>query len=235
LRRDVVIDEFISGEGFDSVEALRRARMLLEANGLTRPGKQRMADEKLSAARELLTSALLRLCDNAECARLTTALTGRAREVVTVSASGCEICGGSNNRRAATALAQCLFSNQIERVLVVGGMRVQHAELEALVQEVTSRLTTPTPRKTPEFRFVDGVRGSHSKRQAAPNLEWAQLLVIWGATPLPHKVSELYTVDPPSHVRVVKMARRSLDALCREVIRSFEPSASEGSVAPADA
>ena len=219
--QDVEIEAFLKSKGFERPESRRQAREVLEREGLTRPGKLRIAVGKLPAAGTLLGKALLRVCEQEECIRLAVSAprtagepmrtaAGATREMVTVSAASCEVCGGSNNRRAVRALARCLGANRIDRVLVVGGTPAQHAEIEQLLGDEGIQL-----------RAVDGARGSHSRRDALPRLEWAQLLVVWGATPLPHKVSKLYTDDPPAHLRVVPLAKRGVEALCREVIRSF--------------
>jgi hypothetical protein len=208
---DADIGEFLRAEGFDTPESLRQARAVLERNGLTRPGKQRISRAKLPAARGLLDSALLRVCANAECARMGRRPAGSARETAVVSPASCEVCGGSNNRRALAALAACLRANGVERLLVLGGTQAQHAEIQRALAGGGLHV-----------RCVDGATGSHSKRDAAPDREWAQLLVVWGATPLPHKVSKLYTEDPPRHLRVVPLAKRGVEALCKAVIKSFD-------------
>ncbi|MBI4497717.1 MAG: hypothetical protein HY689_07465 [Chloroflexi bacterium] len=203
------IEEFLRDEGFDTPEALRRARALLEAHHLTRPGKQGMAASKLPTARALLASALLRVCSEA-CLHLGLAGPGEPREAVLVANPSCEVCGGSNNRRAAQRLARQLKAGRIYRLLIVGGTPTQHAQLDQLLAPEGIHL-----------RYVDGATGSHSKRDALPNLQWAHLMVIWGATPLPHKVSHLYTDAPPEHLRIVKVPRRGIEALCEEIVRSL--------------
>lgn len=206
---DVVdIDAFLRGEGYEPAASRARARGVLEAGQLTRSGKRGMAAEKVPAARALLASAFLRVCADEDCVRLAAASSGRG--LVTVHGPACEVCGGSNNRRAARALALRLRRAGVDRLLVVGGTPALHAELDQLLGAQGIAM-----------RFVDGAAGSHSARDAAPNLSWAQVMVVWGASPLPHKVSRLYTDAPPPHLRVVKLARRGIEALCREVLRSF--------------
>jgi hypothetical protein len=211
VAHDVDIEGFLRARGFTSPEALEEARAALERRGLTRAGKRRISGAKLESARAALFESLLRTCTNPECVRLASARAG-ARRAVTVEAGACEVCGGSNVRRATKALAHCLGLRAVRRLLVVGGKGAQHAEIEDALAE--SGL---------EVRFVDGSSGSHSRRDAAPDLEWAQVLVVWGATQLPHKVSKLYTTDVPAHLRgrTVRLARRGVEAVCREVIGHF--------------
>ena len=205
------IETLLRSEGFDSADARMRARALLEEQGLTRPGKLRIATEKVPRVRDVLTASFLRICGNGECARLGADPRRDGREVMTVSPAACEVCGGSNNRRAALLLARTLKVRRIDRLLIVGGTPTLHTELEQLLSPHGLQL-----------RYVDGAVGSHSARDAAPDLQWAQVVVIWGASPLPHKVSKLYTDPARTSARVVKFARRGIEALCSEVARSFD-------------
>ncbi len=206
----VDIDRLLRDEGFDTPEAAAAARAVLEEQGLTRPGKRNISTAKLPAVQTVLSSAFLRTCGSDECTRLA-ARKGDGRRPVTVTPGACAVCGGSNNRRAAVALARRLREAGLRRLLIVGGTPTLHHELGQLLG----------PHGI-DLRCVDGATGSHSARDAAPNLQWAEVAVIWGASPLPHKVSKLYTEAPPAHVRIVKFARRGIEALCREVLRSVE-------------
>ena len=88
---------------------------------------------------------------------------------------------------------------------VVGGTPVLHQELSQLLAG------GPT-----ELRAVDGTSGNHTTRMAETNMDWAQLVVIWASTPLPHKVSDLYTT--PLGRRAVVVHRRGIEALCEEIV-----------------
>jgi hypothetical protein len=68
--------------------------------------------------------------------------------------------------------------------------------------------------------FVDGTR-SHAQKDAIANMNRAQLLIIWGSTPLKHAVSDLYTTETPAHLRAITVARRGIEAVCREIVRSY--------------
>ena len=212
MARDVDIDAFLRAEGFASAEALAAARAALEAGGLTHAGKRRIAEAKLDSARGALSRALQRLCASPQCGRVARA-GGGGRTPVRVDPAACEVCGGSNVRRATRALALCLSSRGVRRVLIVGGKGAQHTEIE-----------DPLRAAGLEVRFVDGTSGSPSRRDAAPDLLWAEVLVVWGATQLPHKVSRLYTDDLPAHLRgrTVRLARRGIEAVCREVMTHFD-------------
>jgi hypothetical protein len=199
------IREVLCGAGFDTPAAQRQARAVLEAARLTRPGKTGIAAYKRDAALALLAEKLARVCSRA-CAALST---DRRTPVVT-GGPGCEVCGGSNNRRAAVAASRDLRACGVRRVLIVGGTVQQHREVEQLLTGV-------------ELQFVDGTRPSHSQKDAVANMAWADLVIIWGPTPLRHAVSNLYTSEPPPHLRVVTVHRRSIEALCMEISRNCAP------------
>jgi hypothetical protein len=72
-----------------------------------------------------------------------------------------------------------------------------------------------------QFTYVDGASGTYTAKDAANHLRWAQVVVVWGSTPLPHKVSKLYTDDPPANVRVIQVSRRGIEAVCQELRKSY--------------
>lgn len=204
----VNIEQFLRAHGYASDDAARRGRAELERAGLTHPGKQAFVASKLAAAEQLLASTFLRACGDA-CVKIDRAGVGRAREVVLVPAAACEICGGSNNRRAAIACVRLLLRRSVVRIVVVGGSPTQQAELKELLGGTGL-----------DVRFVDGTRG-HSAKDALANRRWAQVIVVWGPTPLRHAVSDLYTGEPLPHLRIVSVSRRSIEALCQTVTLSF--------------
>jgi hypothetical protein len=199
----VKISDFLRGDGFDSEQAQHEARIALERAGLTRPGKQAFVADKLPRARKVLAARLLRAC-----AGCRAGADAGSRLVVEVSQPNCELCGGSNNRRAARRCARALARRGIERVLVVGGTPAQHLELRQLFGE-----------SGVSWRMVDGTRASHSAKEAELNKRWAQVIVVWGPTPLRHSVSELYTEQRYAGLKVVQVPRRGIEALCDELVR----------------
>lgn len=198
------IDNLLRDAGFDTAAALRAARAALEVAGLTRPGKRGIASEKRDRALAELAQRLMRVCGKA-CAALAT---GRRTAVITTG-STCEVCAGSNNRRAALAAARVLDAAGVRHMLVVGGTAQQQRDLADLLASPRLRMD-----------FVDGTR-SHTQKDAIANMNRAQLLIIWGSTPLKHAVSNLYTAEPPAHLRAITVARRGIEAVCREIVRSY--------------
>lgn len=157
----------------------------------------------------LLSSVLLRVCGDA-CLRIDRASDEKARESVTVSTQSCEVCCGSNNRRAAIECLRMLRRRRIQRVVIVGGTANLRQEID--------RLFAPG---AVTIRWIDGTRASHSSKDALADKRWAQLVVIWGPTPLRHAVSDLYTEEPPPDLRIVTVPRRGIEALCAEIVRCF--------------
>jgi hypothetical protein len=208
----ILIEAWLRGLGYDTTAAIRRARAVLEAAGLTHQGKRGIASYKRSAGERALTAALVRVCSD-ECARLARA-TARGRHAVITGTATCEVCGGSNNRRAALACTSVLRANGVTDVLVVGGTAQNQVELRQLLAADGLHV-----------ECVDGTRSSHSQKDAIANMNRAQLIVIWGSTPLRHSVSNLYTAEPPPHLRVITVARRGIEALCSEIVRSYEKKA----------
>jgi len=200
----VSIDDFLAREGFATAWAKHQGRAILEQAGLTRAGKSGIAPEKLQRAREALARGALRTCGDAECARLgARKLDGRL--AVEGPAEYCEVCHGSNNRRAALVLADACRSHGVSRLLIVGGTPANHADLQELLTATGV-----------ELRCVDGAAQNITKKEALSDLGWAQLMVVWASTPLPHKVSVSFTTERPPALPMITVARRGIAALCQE-------------------
>ena len=92
---DLAIPELLSSLGFEG-EGSKRALERLYREGLTRPGKTRIATTKMEAVERTLGAAFVRHCRKPACEPLR----GERRDPVIVAAAHCETCGGSDNRRA---------------------------------------------------------------------------------------------------------------------------------------
>ncbi|MGH3810300.1 MAG: hypothetical protein ACRDRU_27510, partial [Pseudonocardiaceae bacterium] len=99
---DTAIADLLAGEGFRSSTAVETARGALESAGLTRPGKTRMADEKLERARDTIGRMLVRHCSSPECLA---SVADDGRQPVQVERAQCSVCSGSNNTRALRRMA----------------------------------------------------------------------------------------------------------------------------------
>jgi hypothetical protein len=194
----------LRGAGFDTPDAVRAARGVLATARLSNPRKQGIAAYKRQAALDVLAATFILVC-GAACKELV--LPGR---VPVVSRTRCDVCGRSNNQRAILSAARALTTNGVRSVLIVGGSGEQHREIAAVFRRHGIKL-----------QGVIGTSTSHSRKDADANMRRAGLMVVWGSTELRHALSNLYTSEPPAGLRVVKVNRRSTEALCQEIVRSF--------------
>lgn len=199
---DLLIEDLLRDEGFHKTDARAAAREVLEANGLTRPGKAHMAPDKLDRVRAALDRAVVRHCSDPACIA---AVADDPRRHVEVNRPRCSICSGSNNRRALRAMADACLAAGVRRVLVVGGRPPAYVELERTLTEL-------------ELRFVDGTSNLPNGTDALRDCAWADLLIVWAPTPLPHKVSTLYRSEVCDVAHHVMVHRRGLEALAAEVV-----------------
>ena len=207
---DVEIDAFLRDEGFLGPDAPEAARAVLEAEGLTRPGKVRMAESKLEAARLALSTFLIRSCAGCH-ERAEAELAGRRH--VEVAHEACPYCRGSDNRRAVSELVAACRKQGIDRLLIVGGTATLYAHLLDLIRQAGGGV---------QFRFVDGAEAVHTRNEATAHMQWANLVVIWGSTPLPHKVSQLYTQHPLAQkVKTIGVNQRGIAGLCNQIRRAI--------------
>jgi len=200
---DVDIREFLEAEGFAG-DSLTRAREKLEAAGLTRPEKRRIVSSKLERARDVLRSQLIRVCHRKACRDV-----ADVREHVLVSAAYCELCGGSPNRRAGALARQAMLAAGYRHLLVVGGSPSTQA---SLVKSLGSDVL--------EIRCIDGTQGTRCSNTVEADLDWADFMVVWATTPLPHKVSGPYTSRARGRLPWITVARRGVEALCDALVRS---------------
>lgn len=213
MPQDFAISELLDDLGYDTPEAQAAAREGLEAGGLTRPGKARMAEEKRERAIALLEAAFVRACEATPCRRRAELEAG-GRAIVEVGAERCPYCRGSDNRRAVAELARRLPALGVERLLVLGGTPVLHETMGALLREAGARL---------EVRYIDGTAAVHTRDDANVAMRWAQAVAVWSSTPLPHKVSTLYTDHPAAKagVRVVTVTQRGIAGLCGQLLAAL--------------
>jgi hypothetical protein len=201
---DIAIADLLENEGFTGPAAIR-ARAVLEEAGLTRPGKVRIAVSKVDRAGEILSDRLARWCGNRACADA-----AQGREIVHVPASDCEACEGSRNRSAGRMAARALRAQGVSRVLVLGGSPATQETLRRVLGEGF------------EVRCIDGTNGTRPQKRVWADLDWAEIMVIWGSTYLPHKVSRQYTEHVPLGLRVVQVGRRGVEAVCQELGRQLD-------------
>ncbi len=204
MSQDVDIDAWLSAEGFDLPDARTRAREVLERVGLTRAGKARMSAAKEERARAALEERLFKHCATPACVDAA-ARSGRTA-VRTAHRAACASCAGSDNRRAEEALVSACQRAGIGRLTVVGGSPSVREELR---DALSGRL---------ELRLVDGTE-RRTLSQARLDLEWADLVLLWGGSELDHRVSTLYTgAPPPLRRKLVHTSKRGIAALLEAAV-----------------
>lgn len=203
--QDIDIRVLLKSLGYDG-EAFELARRALEEAGLTRPGKSRIATTKVLTVKKALLDQFIRVCSRPRCRAMTTSsqAANNHRRLVAVEHRHCEVCGGSDNRRAVHAMAQAMRRTGKMHLLVVGGTPEIRKGLQALLEPPC------------EVKFVLG-DGRASAKDAAQKGAWAHLVVIWASTPIPHKVTALYKDYGP-----IMVARRSITALAEAVSQACE-------------
>jgi len=198
MSADMDIQEWLCQQGVSSASSSARLRQVFEEENLTRPGKKRISAEKLPRLSALLSERFFRHCGSRECLQVASE---SQREPLEVDRSGCERCGGSDNHRAGMAFLESFHDKGFTKLLVVGGSPSVRQELKDLLDQKLS------------LRMVDGTE-RRTLKEARPDLDWADLVLIWGASELHHKVSKLYTDAPhPQRRKVVLVARRGVAAL----------------------
>lgn len=153
-----------------------------------------------SALESFLEDRVSLLCGEPACA----APPGRA--ILKVPPPRCDVCGGSDIRRATRRFQEAALLNGLSRVVIVGGSPQYHRQLKALLTEPRLRLT-----------LVPGDR-RRNLRQAQADEAGADLVVLWGATLLDHSTSELYgrgsgRVLRVPHRGIARMLLQVADAL----------------------
>ncbi|HYO59452.1 hypothetical protein [Archangium sp.] len=208
MSADKDIDGWLAERGITPPDSRTRARAALVEAGLTSSRKVRISEPKLPRAEQVLTERFYRVCAASECQQVAKA---SEREPLMVEPrSHCEHCGGSNNRRAEVAFLEACQRHGVRRVVVVGGSPAVREELE---NKLGGRI---------ELRMVDGTERRTAGR-AQSDLEWGDLVLVWGATELHHKVSAHYTQPgTPHRHKVVHVARRGVASLLEAGISHLE-------------
>ncbi len=198
---DIPIDRMLKSIGITNPGAQQAARAALaEAGVISRPNRTNIAGYKESRARETLSGAFLWHCGSGDCRKKATV---SAESLLLVEKPHCRLCGGSSDRAALIDLAGQMAAARISRVLVVGGTDAKRREiLEASPPGI-------------EWRFVDGNTARH-ERYYRSDRNWAEVIVLWGSTPLGHKVSSHF--DGKGDRRTITVRRRGISALADGIV-----------------
>ena len=200
MKADVEIDVLLSEAGFSAEASRRAARAVLERAGLTNPSKTRVSLAKIERVLAALDAALTLCCGDAACRSAAIASKPRA-QVVEALGAACAHCAGSSSARAAKRFVALFRTARMSRLVVVGGSPAFRQQVKALVGEPV------------ELRLIDGV-GRRSKVQAEADLEWADLILVAGASELAHRMSNHYTDHRgPARRKVLQVNRRGVGAI----------------------
>jgi hypothetical protein len=196
---DLEISRLLSALGFGREPEAAAARRRLEEANLTRPGKVRISSDKVGLVAQCLNDQFALVCGRALC----TASIPPNVQLVIVDEHKCRVCGGSDKRRACLRLRKALQTagrHQL-RLIVVGGAPRTSAELASLdLGPVT-------------MRSIFGDR-PHELSGVRADIAWADLLLVWSATELAHKVSVPYvTTAQALGVPIITCPRRGVAAL----------------------
>lgn len=210
MSADREIDALLSELGYSLPDAKAKARTALEESQLTRAGKTRISEEKVPKVEALLGEKYFLHCGRPECVGFAKA---SGRELVLAQPNTrCGRCGGSSNKRAEQELVEAFQKKGLRKLVIVGGSPSVREELEAAL---SGKL---------ELRMVDGTERRTADR-AKSDLEWADVVLVWGASELHHKVSMLYTsVPPPLKKKVIHVAKRGIAALLSEAVEHVKRS-----------
>lgn len=179
----------------------------LQDAGLTHPRKSRISLEKQDAAARVLEARFLRVCQRGDCQEQANSRLEELPGVelaLAAESRDCAVCGGSGTTRALKAMLQAMTAAGWTRLCVVGGSPQSHGRLRL---EVGSAL---------ELRLVEGTR-ARTLQQARADTRWAQCTVIWGATLLDHRVSDMYR-----GLGCVLINGRGIEELAAAVVRHVQ-------------
>lgn len=191
---DISLSELLSARGFAGAGE-RAALELLCRSGLTRPGKARIAVNKITALDEALGAAFLRHCRKPACKPSGSDV----RLAVLVSAPHCEFCGGSDNRRAVEEMVAGMKTAGWRKLLVAGGSPGTRGDLQKLC-EGRLDLRFVTEDTAPDNKTIGGMLG------------WSDIAVIWTSTEISHKATGALR-----GAKVLRVPRRGVAALANAV------------------
>ena len=202
--RNRPISVFLNSLGISGAEQQAIARTVLEDESFTNRRKTNMAVHKEPAAEESLRRRLALHCATATC-RDTLELeqidAEPPRQLLLVERDACEVCGGSADRRALNEMAAAMSEAGLSRAVVVGGTNPKWARIRQIAPSWV------------EWRFVNGL-GNANQRDAASDLRWGDVILIWAGTPAQHRVTNLYAGP-----RTITVPTTGIAALAREAAR----------------
>lgn len=180
--------------------------MALALTGLLDQRAEELADRvELSdpgPLRGLLDERLAFLCGDPSCQA------SPATTVIRVPRERCEVCGGSDIRRAFRGFVDACQAAEVQRITIVGGSPAYREQLETLRRNHGSGL---------RLKLVAGSRPPGRKR-ARDLVRGSDLVLIWGATILDHSTSDAFD---PSDDRVVFIRHRGIAGMLEQAVEAL--------------
>lgn len=141
------------------------------------------------------------VCDAEGCTPLAGAV------VVPVAPERCDVCGGSDTRRALEHFVERCVESGLRRVRIVGGSPNYHTELRRLLGG-DRRI---------ELKLIRG-DGRRNQNDAKNDQKHADIVIIWGGTILDHSTSGHYD---PSAGRVLIVAHRGIAGMLQRATEAL--------------
>ena len=182
MAKDLPIAKLLRECGFASDAAQAAARAAIEAAGLTRPGKERIAEAKRADVEAALRARVALLCGACREAGL-----GDDRPDALAAGAGdrCGACGGSAAQRSALVFIRACRAAGIRRVVFVGGSPAIRQELPELLGDDL------------DVRLVDGTV-ARPGRDVQREIDGCDLAIVLGSTEISHTVSAAW--DSPKTI-----------------------------------
>ncbi len=210
MAKDLPIDKLLRECGYGSDAAQTAGRQALEAAGITRAGKARIAEWKRGEAEATLKARVTLLCEACRAAGL-----GDDHPDAIAAGVGdrCVVCQGSATRRGALILVNACRAAGFHRVIFVGGSPDIHRELPLLLGEDL------------DVRIVDGTV-ARPGRDVQREMDGADVVVLLGSTELNHTVSAAWAGP-----KLVATNSRGISAFLLEAAEKIEARAGRGTTA----
>ena len=173
MAKDLPIEKLLRECGYASDAAQAAGRAALEAAGLTRAGKTRIAEGKRPDVEAALRARVTLLCGPCREAGIGD---GHPDAVAAGAGDRCVVCEGSAARRSARVFAAACARARVRRVIFIGGSPDIRRELPILLGDAL------------DVRLVDGTV-ARPGRDVQREIDGCDLAVVLGSTEISHTVS----------------------------------------------
>jgi hypothetical protein len=202
----------LEGYGIYGKSTIKKLRKLVPGNIARLLNQQDLSEAQLAALTGAIEEGAVLYCAHPYCRSAAERRHSKEKIIPVRDTALCSICAGSATRRALEEVSEVCLEAKIRRILIVGGMPSSHGSI---------RESAPG---NIEFRLVEGDLERPGKRVQA-DLRWCDIAVIWGSTILGHSLSGSYTRKKTAQGPfIVRVSRRSIEALCTEIVKHLKGS-----------